>query len=113
MHEGKSPLEANSACFEDLEDDTSIHDNKEYHEHPNLPPDLFALHFDTDTPRILGEALRDPNAKEWQAAYDYEINQLLKMEVLIIENLLAGKTAIPYSLIFKEKLGATENVESF
>lgn len=62
---------------------------------------------------MLDEALHGPNAKEWQAAYDYKINQLLKMEVFIIEDLPAGEMAIPYSLIFKEKLGTTGNVESF
>jgi hypothetical protein len=63
-------------------------------------------------PKTLDEALASPNAKEWQAAYDYEINQLLKMGVFAAEDLPEGETAIPYGLVFKEKCGPDGDVES-
>ena len=41
-----------------------------------LPPDIAALgHSDLD-PKTFDEALRGPNAKEWQEALDYEIKSL-------------------------------------
>ena len=42
----------------------------------DLPPDLAMVAHNGIDPQTLDEALRGPNAKEWQAALDYEIGQL-------------------------------------
>ena len=45
----------------------------------DFPSDVaLAAHFGAD-PETLDEALHGPNAKEWQEALDYEINQLEKL----------------------------------
>ena len=54
-----------------------------------------------------------PHTKEWQAAYDYGINQLTKLSTWDLVRLPAGKTPIPHSLVFKEKLGADGNISSW
>jgi hypothetical protein len=64
-------------------------------------------------PRTLDEALQGPNAKEWQAAYDYKISQLVKMGVFTVEDLLEGEPVLLYSLVFKEKLGPDGNINSW
>ena len=61
-------------------------------------------------PKMLDEALCTSYAKESQAAYDYEINQLTKLGTWDLVHLPAGKTLIPHSLVFKEKLGADGNI---
>ena len=61
-------------------------------------------------PKMLDEALRTPHAKEWQNAYDYEIGQLMKLGTWDLVQLPAGKTPIPHSLVFKEKLDANGNI---
>ena len=61
-------------------------------------------------PNTLDEALHTPCTKEWQAAYDYEIGQLTKLGTWDLVHLPAGKTLIPHSLVFKEKLGTDGNI---
>ena len=61
-------------------------------------------------PKTLDEALCTPHAKEWQAAYNYKINQLTKLSTWDLVHLPAGKTLIPHSLVFKEKLGTDGNI---
>ena len=60
--------------------------------------------------RTLDKALCTPHTKEWQNAYNYEIGQLMKLGTWDLVQLLAGKTLIPHSLVFKEKLGANGNI---
>jgi hypothetical protein len=116
LNDGKNPLTANIATVEDTDEEVepnqfTFDDNDEL---PDLPFDSFALHTSMGSePKTLDEALASPNAKEWQAAYDYEINQLLKMGVFAAENLPEGETALPYTLVFREKLSADGNVESY
>ena len=64
-------------------------------------------------PKMLYKALCTPHAKQWQAAYDYEIAQLEKLSTWDIVKLPPGKTPIPHSLVFKEKLGADGNIDSW
>ena len=64
-------------------------------------------------PKMLDEALHTPNAKQWQTVYNYEIAQLKKLSNWELVRLLPGKTPIPHSLIFKEKLGADGNINSW
>jgi hypothetical protein len=64
-------------------------------------------------PRTLDKALWSPRAKEWQAAYDYEISQLEKLQTWKIVNLPAGAKVIPHSIVFKEKLGPDGQVDTW
>ena len=64
-------------------------------------------------PRTLDEALQSPNAKEWQAAYDYEISQLEKLGTWEVVKLPPGAKAIPHSVVFKEKYGPNGCTETW
>ena len=64
-------------------------------------------------PKILDEVLHSPHAKKWQEVYDYEIAQLEKHNTWEIVKLPPGKIPIPHSLVFKKKLGADSNIESW
>ena len=114
LHHGTTPLTANVATLNDLEDNshyTTLDDEDEY---PDLPLDFFTLHTQMGSePRKLDKVLRGPNAKEWQAAYDYEISQLIKMGVFTVEDLPEGEPVLPYSLVFREKLGPDGNINSW
>ena len=78
-----------------------------------FPPDFAIVgHFGSD-PKTLDEALRGPNAKEWQEALDYEINQLQKLGTWVVESLPAGQTAIPCSEVVKVKRGPNGEVQSY
>ena len=61
--------------------------------------------------KMLDEALCTPHAKQRQTAYNYEIAQLKKLGTWELVRLPPGKTPIPHSLIFKEKLGADGNID--
>jgi hypothetical protein len=45
-------------------------------------------------PKTLDEALRRLDAKQWEEALQYEINQLEKLRTWEVEDLPAGQTAI-------------------
>ena len=78
-----------------------------------LPPDVTALgHSDSD-PKTFEEALCGPNAKEWQEALDYEINQLQKLGTWVMEDLPTGQTAIPCSKVVRVKRGPDSKVQSY
>ena len=62
--------------------------------------------------KTLDKVLCIPHTKEWQAAYDYKMGQLTKLSAWDLVHLLAGKTLIHHSLIFKEKLGTDGNINS-
>jgi hypothetical protein len=65
----------------------------------DLPPDIAAVgHAGTD-PKTLDEVLRGPNAKEWQAALDYEIGQLEKLGTWVVEDLPPGKLKHQYPAV--------------
>jgi hypothetical protein len=92
----------------------NILDNKTFEEVnsiPNndsfdLPPDIaLAGHYNTDL-KTINEALRGLNAKEWQEALDYKINQLEKLGTWEIFNLPQGHTAISCSKITCVKQGS-------
>lgn len=79
----------------------------------DLPPDIAAIgHIGAD-PKTLDEALHGPNAKEWQTALDYEINQLEKLATWVVEDLPPGQTAIPCSEVVKVKRGPSGEVQSY
>ena len=55
-------------------------------------PSNFALVGGLNTdPKMLDEALFGPNAKEWQAALDYEISQLKKFETWVVKTYLRAR----------------------
>ena len=92
--------------FESGVGDSSDHSNE-------LPPDIVALgHSDSD-PKTLDEALCGPNAKEWQEALDYEINQLQKLGTWVMEDLPAGQTTIPCSEVMRVKRGPNGEAQSY
>jgi hypothetical protein len=62
----------------------------------NLPPDIAAIGHASADPKMLDEALRGPNAKEWQAALDYEISQLEKLGTWVVEDLPPGQMAMKW-----------------
>jgi hypothetical protein len=66
-----------------------------------------------EEPKSLKEALETPNAKEWQAAHDYEIAQLEKLKTWRVVELPKGATAIPSSEVFHEKRGPSGDVETY
>ena len=68
----------------------------------SLPDHAMVGHTWSD-PQKLDEVLRGPNAKEWQAALDYKINQLKKFETWVVEDLPPGQTAIPCSKVHRVK----------
>ena len=63
--------------------------------------------------RILDEVLHTPHTKEWRNAYNYKIGQLTKLGTWDLVQLPAGKTLIPHLLVFKEKLSANGNINSW
>jgi len=84
MHEGV-PLHANVAQVDEPDNNADnilgihiLEDNNELF--TDLPPDFALVGTMGYAPRTLDEVLRGPRAKEWQAAYDYEISQLKKLE---------------------------------
>ena len=60
--------------------------------------------------RTLDKVLCTLHAKEWQDVYDYKIGQLTKLGTWDLVQLLAGKTPIPHTLVFKEKLSTNGNI---
>ena len=65
------------------------------------------------TPKTLDEALRGPNAKEWQEALEYKIGQLEKLKTWVVEDLPQGHTAIPCSEVIKVKRGPNGEIKSY
>ena len=53
----------------------------------DLPPDLALASYSGVNPKMLDEALRGPNTKEWQEALEYEISQLEKLKTWVVEDL--------------------------
>src|SRR5271168_1027696 len=53
----------------------------------DLPLDFATVGHNGTDPQTLDEALRGSNAKEWQAAMDYEISQLQKFETWQVDDL--------------------------
>ena len=64
-----------------------------------LPPDIALVSYANGDPRTLDKALHVPNAKEWQEALDYEISQLEKLGMWVVEDLPLGHVAIPCSKV--------------
>jgi len=114
MAEAKPPLVANIAEFDLRDDEEQIQFPEDDDDvASDLPPDFALIGCMGTEPRSFDEALRGPNAKEWQAAFDYEISQLEKLGTWVIEDLPAGHTAIPCNEVLREKRGPTGEIESY
>ena len=78
-----------------------------------LPPDFALIRGLNSEPGSLDKVLRGPNAKEWQTALEYEINQLKKLGTWVVEDLLKEHTAIPCSEVLKIKRCPNGEVQSY
>jgi hypothetical protein len=79
----------------------------------DLPPDIAVVGHASTDPKTLDEVLRGRNAKEWQAALDYEIGQLEKFGTWVVEDLPPGQSAIPCNEVVKVKRGPNGEVQSY
>jgi hypothetical protein len=109
MHGG---LVAGVAHLSDEDPLDQLPDDDE-HMFTDLPPDFALVGVFHPEPPSLNEALRGPNAKQWQEALDYEINQLEKMGTWIVEDLPAGQKPIPCGEVLRTKRGPNGEVQSY
>jgi hypothetical protein len=91
MAEALPPLEANFVSLADPDDDDiGIYLPEDDDDiFAMLPPDFATVGAMGTEPASIDEALRGPNAKEWQAALDYEISQLEKLGVAVLPSVSA------------------------
>jgi hypothetical protein len=115
MAEALPPLEANVVSIADSDDDEiGIHlPEDDDNMFASLPPDFTIVSAMGTEPASIDEALRGPNAKEWQAALDYEINQLEKLGTWVLEDPPKGEPIIPCTEVLREKRGPTGEIESY
>jgi hypothetical protein len=78
-----------------------------------VPPDFAMVGHTWSDPQTLDEALRGPDAKEWQKALDYEVGQLQKLGTWVVESLPPGQKAIPCSEVLRVKRGPDGEVQSY
>ena len=115
MAQALPPLEANVVSLADPDDDEiGIHLPEDDDDiFATLPPDFATVGAMGTEPASIDEALRGPNAKEWQAALDYEISQLEKLGTWVLEDSAEGEPVIPCTEVLKEKRGPTGEIESY
>ena len=114
MNGGLPPLKVNTMCLGDADDDgIGIYLPEDDDDiFARLSPSFATVGAMGTEPPSLDEALRGPNAKEWQAALDYEIGQLKKLGTWVIEDLPKGAPVIPTEVL-KEKCGHTGIIKSY
>ena len=78
-----------------------------------LPPDIALVRCSNGNPKMLDKALHGPNAKEWQEALQYEINQLEKFNTWVVMDLPPGQMTIPCSEVVRVKQGPDGKVQSY
>ena len=116
-------LKAHTTCQfveEDANDSALISNESDDLDDVNLPPefDAFTI-FDTlsssvgSEPKILDEVFNGPKANGWQAAYEYELNQLKLMGAWEVVDLPEGEKVIPYQIVFKEKLDGEGKIQTY
>ena len=96
---------------QDDKEPDNIHED--YDDHYNLPPDIALIGYASSDPKMLDEALHGLNAKEWQEALDYKINQLEKHGTWVVQDLPPGQAAIPCSEVIRVKRGPNGEVQSY
>jgi Reverse transcriptase (RNA-dependent DNA polymerase) len=99
------------AHFGDFDDEDKPPDAKEDSDYP-LNDFTFVATHPSDL-KTLDEALRRPDAKQWEEALQYEINQLGKLGTWEVEDLPAGQTTIPCSEVIRVKRGPNGEVQSY
>ena len=60
-----------------------------------LPPDFALVSTLNSEPKLLDEVLQGPDADKWNKALDYEIGQLEKLGMWVVEDLPKRHIAIP------------------
>ena len=116
-------FEAHAACQfveEEVDDSASMSNESNNLDDVNLPPEfnVFTI-FDAlsssigSEPKMLDEAFNGLRANEWQAAYEYELNQLKLMGAWEVVDLPEGEKVIPYQIIFKEKLDSKGKIQRY
>ena len=115
MAQGLPPLEVNIVSIEEPdEDEIRIHLPEDDDDvFANIPLDFTLVGAMGTELGSLDEALRGPNAKEWQAALDYEISQLEKLGTWVLEDPSKGVPIIPCTEVLKEKHGPTGEIKSY
>jgi len=115
MADALPPLEANFVSLADPDDDDiGIYLPEDDDDmFAMLPPDFATVGAMGTEPASIDEALRGPNAKEWQAALDYKISQLEKLGTWVLVDLPKGEPVIPCTEVLKEKRGPTGEVETY
>ena len=63
--------------------------------------------------KMLNKVFNSPKANEWQAAYEYELNQLKSLGAWEVVDLPEGEKVIPYQIIFKEKLDSEGKIQTY
>ena len=103
-----------AVVIDSLQDVESVDENLEDdNETDDLPPDFALVGGLSSEPGSLNEALRGPDAKEWQTTLEYEINQLEKFGTWVVEDLPKGHIAIPCSEVLKIKRGPNGEIQSY
>ena len=115
MTEALPPLKENVVSIADPDDDEiGIHLPEDDDDvFASLPTDFATVGAMGTEPASIDEALRGPNAKEWQATLDYEINQLKKLGTWVLEDPPKGKPIISCTKVLREKQGPTGEIESY
>jgi hypothetical protein len=106
-------LVAGVSVTEQLDDEDPLIELPDDQLFTDLPPDFALIGGLNPEPTSIDEALRGPDAQKWQEALDYEINQLEKMGTWVVEDLPAGQTAIPCSVVLKIKRGPDGEIQSY
>ena len=78
-----------------------------------IPSDIALVGHIGSDPRMLDEALQGPNADDWKEALDYDINQLEKLKMWVVEKLPHSHTPIPCSKVIKVKCSPNGEIKSY
>jgi Reverse transcriptase (RNA-dependent DNA polymerase) len=95
----------------EVSDEDEPPDAKEDSDYPLNDFTFVATH--PSDPKTLDEALRGPDAKQWEETLQYEINQFEKLGAWEVKDLPAGQTAIPCSEVIKVIRGPNGEVQSY
>ena len=111
-------LKAHAACQfveeEEVNDSASISNESDNLDDVNLLTEFDALSSSVGRKlKMLDEAFNGPKANKWQAAYEYELNQLKLMGAWEVVYLPEGEMVIPYQIIFNEKLDGEGKIQTY
>ena len=113
----KGLVAAITAFVEEVDDDIEIqlakHPEQQSEDFYKLPPNIVLIRYSATDPKMLDEALQGSNAKKWQEALEYEINQLKKLGTRVVQDLPQGHMPIPCSKVVRVKQGPDSEVQSY